>query len=214
MNEIHNFIDHLGDPAYLAHHFGGLFYVAMFLWTVIEGETFVIIAGLLAQKGYLNIYGLIVAAWIGSFVGDQIVFFLGRRYGHRILHHFPKLEPAVDRAIGWLETYAVVFILSYRFIYGVRNVSSIAVGLSHISWKKFACLNALAAFIWAVAFAGFGFLYGKLLGHMHHQTEAVAGSVRQITLSMLGLFALIVTLKLSVFGYQRYASRRRRIKKA
>src|SRR5262249_37844356 len=134
MNEFHIFLDHTGDPSYLAHRYGELFYLITFAWTAIEGETFVIIAGYLAQKGYLNIGALFMAAWFGSFLGDQIVFTLGRRYGMRILDHFPKIEPAVERAIGWLERYAILFILSYRFIYGVRNVSGIAVGLSHVPW--------------------------------------------------------------------------------
>lgn len=206
MPELQPFLDHIGDPDYLAHHYGALFYLITFCWTAIEGETFVIIAGLFAQKGYLNIFLLFLAAWLGSFTGDQVVFFLGRRYGARILHHFPRLEPGVNRAIGWLENYAVIFILSYRFVYGLRNVSGIAVGLSHIPWKKFALWNCIAAFIWALAFAGFGFLYGDVIGHIHHKEEVVSGGVRQLTLSMLGLFAFIIAIRLAVIRWQHYRS--------
>lgn len=196
MNEIQLFIDHVNDPAYLAHHYGALFYLITFCWTAVEGESFVIVAGLLAQKGYLNIGALFVAAWLGSFFGDQVVFILGRRYGLRILHHFPKLEPGVKRAIRWLERYAIIFILSYRFVYGVRNVSGVAVGLSHLSWKKFALWNGIAAFIWALAFSGFGYLFGDVLEHMHHKEEVVNYNVRQLMLSALALFALIIVIKL------------------
>ena len=180
MNEIQIIIDHLDDPSWLAHHYGDLFYLITFCWTAFEGETFVIIAGFLAQKGYLSIAGLFLAAWLGSFFGDQVVFFIGRRFGTRVLHHLPRLEPGVNRAVGWLERYAVIFILSYRFIYGLRNVSGLAVGLSHIPWKKFAVLNAIAAFIWALAFSGFGYLFGDVFEHMHHKEEVVSYNVRSI----------------------------------
>src|SRR3977135_2305693 len=103
MNEFHIFFNHIGDPAFLAHRYRELFYLITFFWTAVEGETFVIIAGFLAQKGYLNIGGLFVAAWLGSFFGDQVVFAIGRRFGWRVLHHLPRLEPGVNRAIGWLE---------------------------------------------------------------------------------------------------------------
>jgi membrane protein DedA with SNARE-associated domain len=203
MLDIHPFLDHISDPAWLAYHYGALFYLITFCWTAIEGETFVIIAGLLAQKGYLNIVLLFVAAWLGSFCGDQIVFAFGRRYGMRILDHFPKIEPAVLRSLGWIDRYAIAFILSYRFIYGLRNVSGIAVGLSHIPWKKFAIWNAIAAFVWALAFSGFGYLFGDVIGHIHHKEEVVSGGVRQVTLSMLGLFALIIAIRLAIIRWQR-----------
>jgi membrane protein DedA with SNARE-associated domain len=189
-------LDHISDPAYLAHHYGALFYLITFGWTAVEGETFVILAGLLAWKGYLNFFLLFLAAWLGSFAGDQIVFALGRRFGLRILDHFPKIEPGVLRALGWIDRYAVIFILSYRFIYGVRNVSGIAVGLSHVPWKKFAAWNCIAAFVWALAFAGFGYLFGDAIEHLHPREEVVSGGVRELTLSMLGLFAVIIVVRL------------------
>ncbi len=83
MNEIYQLIQNYGDWIYLI----------AFFWAALEGETFVIFAGLAAQRGYLNIYELIFSVGLGSLVGDQICFWLGRCYGARILHHFPKLEP-------------------------------------------------------------------------------------------------------------------------
>lgn len=204
MSEIQLFLDHVNDPVYLAHHYGALFYVITFFWTATEGETFVIIAGLFAQKGYLNIFLLFLAAWLGSFTGDQIVFLLGRLYGKRILHHFPRLEPSINRALGWIDRYAVIFILCYRFVYGVRNVSGLAVGLSHVPWKKFAVWNCIAAFIWALAFAGFGYLFGDVIGHLHHKEEVVAVNVREVLLSGLGLFAFIIIVKMVITRWQRH----------
>jgi membrane protein DedA with SNARE-associated domain len=188
----------------LIQQHGDLFYLITFLWTALEGETFVIFAGLAAQKGILNIWFLFLAAWLGSFSGDQVFFFLGRYFGTRLLDHLPKLKPGVERAIGWLENYAIIFILSYRFMYGIRNVSSVAIGLSHLSWKKFALWNCIAAFIWAAAFVGFGYLFGDVLTHMHHKQAVVEDSVRQITLSVLGLFAFIIIVKLALVRWHRY----------
>jgi len=182
----------------LLRHYGDWFYLITFLWTAIEGETFVIFAGLAAQKGSLNVYLLFVAAWLGSMTGDQVFFFLGRRYGIRILDHMPHMKPKVDRVLGWLEKYAVIFVLSYRFMYGVRNVSGVAVGLSHLPWRKFAILNAIAAFVWAAAFVGFGYLFGDVIDHLprHHKEETVNYDVRNIMLAVLGLFAVLIISKL------------------
>ncbi len=194
----------------LIHQHGDLFYLITFVWTALEGETFVIFAGLAAQKGLVNIWLLFFASWLGSMCGDQVFFLLGRKFGTRILHHFPKLEPGVERALGWLEKYAVVFILSYRFMYGLRNVSGVAVGLSHIPWKKFALWNAVAAFVWAAAFAGFGYMFGDVIAHMHRKQQTVEESVRDISLTILGLFALIIFIKLATIWIQRWRAKKRK----
>lgn len=145
----------------------------------------------------------------GQHVRRSVFFLFGGKFGSRILNRFPNLQPGIDRAFGWIEKYAVVFILSYRFMYGLRNVSGIALGLSHLSWKQFMLWNDIASFIWAAAFIGFGYLFGKLLDHMPHMQEAVEDKISQITLAVLGLFALIVTVKLIIIGVQRYRNRNR-----
>ncbi|MGE3622709.1 MAG: DedA family protein [Bdellovibrionales bacterium] len=197
MNEFQIFFDHLHDPAFLAHRYGEMFYIITFFWTAFEGETFVVIAGFLAQKGYLNIYELFVAAWLGSCVGDQVVFMLGRRYGERILKNFPRIKPKIDRATGWIDKHAVAFILCYRFVYGVRNVSGVALGLSHVSWRKFAIWNAIAAFVWALSFSGFGYLFGDVSDAFHKQ-EDVSYGVREVMLSGLALFAIILAVRFAI----------------
>src|SRR6201999_1625569 len=129
-----------------------------------------------AQKGMLNIGLLFLSAWLGSFCGDQAFFLLGRYFGVKILDHFPKLKHSIDRALGWLERHAVAFILSYRFMYGLRNISGVAIGMSHLPWRKFMIWNGIAAFVWAAVFAGSGYLFGDVLEHLHHKSEVVEDS--------------------------------------
>jgi membrane protein DedA with SNARE-associated domain len=182
----------------LIEHHGNLFYLITFLWTALEGETFVIFAGFFAQKGMLNVWLLFLAAWLGSFGGDQIFFYTGRRWGIHILNFFPKMKPPVDKALGWLERHAEIFILAYRFMYGIRNISGVAIGMSHLSWRRFLVWNGIASFIWAAAFTGFGYLFGDVIAHMHHKSQVVEESVRQVMLAMLGLFLLIVGFRLLI----------------
>ena len=193
----------------LLQQYGDWIYLVVFAWTALEGETFVIIAGLFAQRGEINLEALFISAWLGSMFGDQVFFMLGRKFGTRILKHLPKLKPSIDRALDWLEKYAVAFILSYRFMYGLRNVSGVAVGLSHLPWRKFAIWNAVAAFIWAVAFIGFGYGFSDIVGHVHHKTEAVEDSAQSVMLSVLGLFVLVICIKLSLMYWQRIRARKK-----
>lgn len=161
---------------------GDIFYVITFLWTAVEGETFVIFAGYAAHLGLLSLPMLIACAWLGSFCGDQVYFFLGRRYGHRLVRRFPKWQPRVDRAMDLLHRYNTGFILSFRFIYGVRNVSSFAIGMSEVSWARFSVLNFIAAGVWAISFAGTGYIFGAAFKDM------LGDYALYITLGMLLMF--------------------------
>ena len=168
----------------IAQH-GAYFYLIAFVWTFLEGETFVLFAGFAAAQGMVDPVLLLVAAWLGSFSGDQCYFWLGRRYGVRLLDRFPRWRPGVDAAMHWLERYDAGFILSFRFIYGVRNFSSFALGLSAVRWERFLWLNFTAAGLWAASFVGVGYFLG-------HAFRAVLGDVaRSFSLVMLGVFVAI-----------------------
>jgi membrane protein DedA with SNARE-associated domain len=177
----------------LLSSYGQWFYLIAFVWAFLEGETFLIFAGFAAQRGYLNIEALVVCAWLGSLSGDQLFFSFGRYFGTRIFIRFPNIKSRVAQVTHWLERYAIAFILSYRFIYGVRNVSSIAVGMSDLSWRIFAFWNAIAAFIWASAFSGFGYFFGDFIERL--PKNAIISDVQQIMLLILALFVLFLVIR-------------------
>lgn len=185
---------------------GAWSYLVTLVWTFFEGETFVLLAGFAAAQGVLSAPILIVAAWLGSFAGDQCYFWIGRHFGLRLMARRPDWRKRVNRALAWLKRYDVGFILSFRFIYGVRNFSSFALGISGISWRRFLAFNFLAAFIWACAFVGIGFLCGhaleRMLGHVMHQMSLV----------LLGVF--VVLLVGGHVAHRLRRNRRRRVAEA
>src|SRR6266852_3507337 len=168
----------------IAEH-GAFFYLTAFLWTFLEGETFVLFAGFAAAQGLLNPMLLFLATLLGSFSGDQTYFWIGRCFGLRLLNRFPRWRYGVESALYWLERYNTGFILSFRFIYGVRNFSSFAMGMSAVHWKRFMILNFIAASLWAASFVAVGYFLG-------HAFRAVLGHlVRSFSLVMLAVFVAI-----------------------
>jgi membrane protein DedA with SNARE-associated domain len=144
---------------------GALAYVAAALWAFFEGETFVLVAAAAgAATGIVDPWLLIASVWIGSFAGDQTWFTLGRKFGPAALRRFPKAEARVARASGLLERYGALFVLSFRFLYGIRNVASAACGIAGMNHRRFAVLNFIAAGIWSCTFTAAGWFLGALLG--------------------------------------------------
>jgi membrane protein DedA with SNARE-associated domain len=168
----------------IAEH-GSWFYLIAFIWTFLEGETIVVFAGFAAAQGLLDPLLVVAATGLGSFVGDQSWFWIGRYFGTKLLDRFPRWRGGVDSALRWLERYNTGFILSFRFIYGVRNFSSFAMGVSAIRGRRFLALNFLAAALWAACFVAIGYFLG-------HALRAVLGDLaRSLSLVMLGAFVFI-----------------------
>ncbi len=143
---------------------GNLSYLVAAFWAFFEGETFVLFAAALGRtQGLVDPWILMFSVWFGSFLGDQLWFTLGRRYGTRMVKRVPSGEKRIGTALRMIEKYGTLFILSFRLVYGVRNIASIACGLSNISRLRFALLNFIAAGIWAASFVAAGWFVGAAM---------------------------------------------------
>jgi membrane protein DedA with SNARE-associated domain len=186
-------------------------YIITFVWTFFEGETFVLIAGFLAAQKHpeagvylLDWRWLLLAAWFGSFAGDQCYFWLGRHFGPRLLRRMPRWRRPVDEALAWLKRYNTGFILSFRFIYGVRNFASFAMGVSGLDWRRFLILNFLAAGVWATSFVGIGMIVGTLL----KEVVGIETVAKYFTFIILGVLVFMFS---AVFLVHRWQKRRMRL---
>lgn len=132
---------------------------AVFLGAGIEGETIVVTGGLLAHNGLLPFFGVAIAAAAGSFIADQLFFALGRRFRDHSRIKRIEAKPAFARALTLFEHHPTAFVFGFRFLYGLRTVSPIAIGTSAIRTHRFAAINAAAAAVWAVLFTGIGYVF-------------------------------------------------------
>jgi len=148
------------DLAQLVQTWG---YPAVFLGTLLEGETVLLLAGLAAQAGYLELPWVIATAVAGGVTGEQIWFLVGRRNGERLLARFPRLRPGAERMHALLARHHLPLILSLRFLYGLRTVGPIAIGMSRVPWARFTALDFAAAVVWAVTVASAGYAFGQVL---------------------------------------------------
>ncbi len=136
-------------------------YLAVFLGSLIEGESVILTAGVLAQKGYLSLWGIMLVSFMGTLLADQLLFHVGRLHGNRLLAKWPSLESKASRALNLLHKYNTLYILSFRFIYGIRVVSPIIIGMSGVTTKRFTFLNIIAASIWSVLSCLAGYALGR-----------------------------------------------------
>jgi membrane protein DedA with SNARE-associated domain len=138
-------------------------YLAIFVITFLEGESIVILAGIFAAQGIMSLEYIIACATVGGFLGDQMYYTIGRRWGKKLLDKKPGLRKRIEWAFKLVRKCETCFILSYRYLYGVRNIAPFVVAMSGVSRRRFVVLNLIATFIWAVSFAGGGYIFGHVL---------------------------------------------------
>jgi membrane protein DedA with SNARE-associated domain len=174
--------------AIIAHY--GL--LGIFLGTGVEGEAVVVTGGILAHKGLVPLSGAMAASATGSCIVDQIYFFLGRYFRHYAWVQRLTERPAFARAIAFIERHPTAFIFGFRFIYGLRTISPIAIGTTRIETRKFVILNALAAAIWGPLFTLLGYAFGKAIDPILRRIQTDAFYVLGAAILLIALVAVIV----------------------
>jgi len=75
-------------------------YLAVFVGTFFEGETILVLGGFAAHRGYLELPYVMLAAFVGTVLGDQLYYFIGRRWGVRLLEKRPRWRERSAKAIA------------------------------------------------------------------------------------------------------------------
>jgi membrane protein DedA with SNARE-associated domain len=147
-------------------------YLAVFVGTLLEGETILALGGFAAHSGHLDLRWVIAVAFCGSVLGDQTAFLVGHFWGKPLLGRSARLTRTVERARPHLVRHADLFVLVNRFLIGLRTAGPIAVGIVGMPWPRFLVLNMIGAAAWSATIAVAGYLLGQgletLLGDLKH----------------------------------------------
>lgn len=144
-------------------HVGTWGYAILFFWSILEGEIGLIFAGLASHDGHMNVFLAVFIAGIGGFVGDQFYFYIGRfnkRSLSKMLHSQRRkfaLAHLLLKKYGW----PIIFI--QRYMYGMRTIIPISIGLTRYSAVKFAFINLLSAWVWAAITIVFVWYFGEVI---------------------------------------------------
>jgi len=162
-------------------------YAAVFLGTFLEGETVLALGGVAAAHGYLTLPRVVAVAIAGAFLGDQLCFFIGRRYGARLLMRYPSLAAKAPRVQALLRRWDAPAVVVLRFLYGLRIAGPIVIGSCGISPWRLAAFNFIGTLIWAPLVAGIGYLAWEAL-------EVWIGRLRNVQILLLMLIALALII--------------------
>ncbi len=124
---------------------------------LLEGEAVLLMAGASAYHGHINIYMVMLIAFIGAVIHDHVLFFVGRHMGRKIFVKYPKVNEKYQKVSKLLHKHDNLFIFGFRFVYGIRTLTPMILGTTAITLKKYSLLTVISAFLWATSVAYIGY---------------------------------------------------------
>jgi len=134
-----------------------------FIGLAVPGETAVVVGGVVAERGGVELLPLIGFVWLAAAAGDLVSFLLGRRLGRPFLErHGPRFHLGPDRLARvdrFYGRHGGKAVLLGRFTGLVRAVSPFVAGASGLAFRRFVIWSAAGALLWATTFTlvGYGF---------------------------------------------------------
>ncbi len=165
---------------------GDAAYSLIFAYATSHSLLLALFAGYAAHSGALAIGAVIGVCWFGGFAGDAVRFWIGRKYGIRLLKNIPWLERPMLTAIRLTDRHYILMILFHRYPHGIRGAAAFAYGMSRLPWLTFLALNFVAAGLWACTVVTIGYGFGEISEKV--MSDASSG---------IGLVMLVVFLGLS-----------------
>jgi len=169
-------------------------YLGIFIGTLLEGEATVILAGIAAQQGFLELRSIVVVALFGTILGDQIFYYLARWKGYAwacrskcFRKNYPKASELLHRHATWL-------ILCSRFLYGLRAVIPASCGVLRIPAWRYSLLNLISALLWTPLMGYLGYSFG-------HSIQTFLKEWQSLELVFIGTILLFL-LMVWFFGWR------------
>jgi membrane-associated protein len=138
---------------------------ALFVGFILPGETAVLVAGVVASRGHVNVVTLCVIVVVSAIVGDSVGYEVGRRYGERLLT-LPIIRgrrAGIESALEGLRRRGPIYVFVARFTAFLRAIMPGLAGMSPMSYRRFFVANASGALVWGVSYTLLGYFAGRSL---------------------------------------------------
>ncbi|HET8689924.1 MAG TPA: DedA family protein [Candidatus Saccharimonadales bacterium] len=145
------------------------------------GETTLIAAAFFAGLGQLNIFVVLLVAFLAAVLGDNVGYLIGSKGGHPLVLKFGKyvfVTPArLHKAEGFFNRHGGKVVLVARFVEGLRQLNGIVAGISEMTWRRFLAFNALGAALWVTAWGLIGYFGGNHIDAIYSYSAWAAAGV-------------------------------------
>jgi membrane protein DedA with SNARE-associated domain len=164
----------------------------------LPGETLLIFASVLAARGDMSLPALLLCAWAGSVLGDNIGYAIGRKLGRAAVTRYGAwiglTASRFDAVEQVFARYGAATVAFARFINVLRQLNGFVAGTLGMEWRRFLVFNALGAALWVALWVLGAFFVSE---HMAIIAELARrfGTIAGATMVVLLLVALVVLVQ-------------------
>ncbi len=132
---------------------------------LIPGSAIVLFMGALAAKGYLDLGDLIWFAAMGAIIGDNINYFIGKKYGSKILFkNFRFIKPNYyKKGEVFFKKHGSKSVFIGRFIPSIKEIIPLIAGIFRMKRTSFMIWNILGAIGWGLFWVLPGYFFAQSL---------------------------------------------------
>lgn len=189
------------DATTLLQNFGGwalggialiIFIESGVLFPFLPGDSMLVTAAILRDQLGINVPTLVGVAIIAAFLGDQVGFWLGHRFGRRLFKPDAKILKTdhLERAEAFFLKYGPLALVLGRFIPIVRTYIPVAAGTAAMPYKNFVGWNVAGAVLWIISMVGIGVLLGDIPG-IADRIDMIAIVIVAVSIAPVVISALI-----------------------
>jgi len=132
----------------------------------LPGDSLLVVAGLFAAAGKLNLAILLSTLFVAAVVGDAVGYLTGARLGPRLFKRQKSLlfRPShLQKAHAFYEKYGGKTIIIARFVPIVRTFAPIVAGAANMPYRRFVVFNVVGGFLWVFSMILAGYFLGNIL---------------------------------------------------
>jgi membrane protein DedA with SNARE-associated domain/membrane-associated phospholipid phosphatase len=185
----------LGNWTYLLVGALAFLETGAFVGLVAPGETAMLLGGLVAGQGQINVVTLIGIVWACAVAGDLTSFFLGRRLGRPFLvKHGAKVQITEDRlrhVEGFFDRHGGKAILLGRFVGLVRAIAPFLAGSSGMRLRRFVPYDVIGAGLWGTTFVLLGYIFWQSFSTLVDYAKKGALALGTVIVLVVGIVWLV-----------------------
>jgi membrane protein DedA with SNARE-associated domain len=138
-------------------------YIALFIYSLGGGMVALIAASVLSYMGKMDLAVSMAIAFSANVIGDNLLFYLARNQKEVMHPYLKKHRRKLALAHIQMKRYGSWIILLQKFIYGIKTLIPIAIGLTKYDLRKFTILNIVSAVVWTLTVGFVSYFFGNAL---------------------------------------------------
>ena len=163
---IDNLLATFGNYVYLALFFIVFAETGLAVGFFLPGDSLLVVSGLFAAAGKLNVALVLIAFFLGSVIGDSTGYWTGRTMGKRLFNRensFIFKPSRVEKAKTFFEKYGAKTVILARFVPIVRTFAPLVIGATEMPYIKFLTYSVLGGLLWIFSMVLAGYFLGGVI---------------------------------------------------